>query len=184
MLQFWAHGYEGTSITTLTEAMGIKAPSLYAAFGNKEHLFLESLSLYTGDPRAIDDLLAEHVSARDAAVDFLRQSAMTYTGDDTPAGCLVASAAASGSPDTAEVQRAVSAVRTRTIEALRVRIDVDIATGILPSGTDSDVLAHLVLGLTQGMAVLARDGAPRHTLMAVIDQGMTAWPIATKRPAV
>ena len=33
---FWEKGYVGTSITDLTEAMGINPPSLYAAFGNKE----------------------------------------------------------------------------------------------------------------------------------------------------
>ena len=35
---FWRRGY-GTSLSDLTEAMGISRPSLYAAFGNKEELF-------------------------------------------------------------------------------------------------------------------------------------------------
>ena len=35
MLAFWRHGYETTSITDLTDAMGITAPSLYTAFGDK-----------------------------------------------------------------------------------------------------------------------------------------------------
>ena len=36
---FWRQGYDGASIADLTAAMGISAPSLYAAFGNKEGLF-------------------------------------------------------------------------------------------------------------------------------------------------
>ena len=36
---FWLHGYEGTSIADLTEAMGINAPSLYGAFGSKAELY-------------------------------------------------------------------------------------------------------------------------------------------------
>src|SRR5690606_10983188 len=43
---FWSKGYEGTSMTDLTEAMGITKPSLYAAFGNKEALFSRALDLY------------------------------------------------------------------------------------------------------------------------------------------
>jgi len=34
---FWRKGYEGTSLSDLTETLGITRPSLYAAFGNKRH---------------------------------------------------------------------------------------------------------------------------------------------------
>src|SRR5262245_25217250 len=43
---FWEKGYDGTSLTDLTDAMGITRPSLYAAFGNKESLFCKALDLY------------------------------------------------------------------------------------------------------------------------------------------
>ena len=43
---FWEKGYDGTSLTDLTDAMGITRPSLYAAFGNKEALFRKALDLY------------------------------------------------------------------------------------------------------------------------------------------
>ena len=36
MQLFWRQGYEGTSLTDLTEELGITRPSLYAAFGSKE----------------------------------------------------------------------------------------------------------------------------------------------------
>src|SRR5579863_1062016 len=35
---FWRQGYESTSISDLTSAIGITAPSLYAAFGDKERI--------------------------------------------------------------------------------------------------------------------------------------------------
>src|SRR5437870_1873268 len=52
LLIFWRKGYEGASLSDLTEAMGINRPSLYAAFGNKENLFRESLDRYENGPAA------------------------------------------------------------------------------------------------------------------------------------
>jgi AcrR family transcriptional regulator len=43
---FWRQGYESTSISDLTSAIGITAPSLYAAFGDKERLYLEAVERY------------------------------------------------------------------------------------------------------------------------------------------
>ena len=49
---FWQKGYEGASLSDLTDAMGITRPSLYAAFGNKENLFRQALDLYEKDKLA------------------------------------------------------------------------------------------------------------------------------------
>jgi TetR/AcrR family transcriptional repressor of nem operon len=43
---FWAKGYEATSMQDLVEAMGIQRGSLYATFGSKQQLFLQSLEHY------------------------------------------------------------------------------------------------------------------------------------------
>src|SRR4051812_12815037 len=47
---FWERGYEAASIADLTAAMGITPPSLYTAFGDKEHLFLEAIEAYGNGP--------------------------------------------------------------------------------------------------------------------------------------
>src|SRR5919106_1320568 len=44
---FWVKGYEGSSMSDLTAAMGIASPSLYAAFGSKEELFRQALKHYS-----------------------------------------------------------------------------------------------------------------------------------------
>ena len=176
MLVFWRHGYETTSVAGLVAAMGITPPSLYAAFGDKKGLFLEAVRLYAGDPRETERAIAEAPSARDAAREVLHASAVLYTGADTPPGCLLASATASGSAASAEVQAAVAQVRRTTEDALRRRVEADVAAGLLPADTPSQALAALTLAVVQGMSVLARDGAPRAKLAALADQALQAWP--------
>ncbi len=178
MLAFWRHGYETTSIVDLTAAMGVSAPSLYAAFGDKERLFLEAMRRYAGDTEAIRRRIDGAPTARDAAHDMLAGAATAYTGEETPKGCLLASATASGSSASAGVQRAVAEMR-RTIEAhLRARIESDVAVGLLPPGTHAAVLSGLVMALTQGMSTLARDGATRPSLLAIVDAALQGWPRA------
>src|SRR4051794_34171198 len=43
MQVFWEKGYEAASMQDLLTAMEISSPSLYAAFGDKEALFLEAV---------------------------------------------------------------------------------------------------------------------------------------------
>jgi AcrR family transcriptional regulator len=88
---FWAKGYEGTSIADLTAAMGISSPSLYAAFGSKEALFLEATEYYTrNEGTEIWSALDEAPTACQAIENFLRQTAKAYSQDDRPQGCLIA----------------------------------------------------------------------------------------------
>src|SRR5216110_2711717 len=49
---FWHKGYEGASLSDLTQAMGISRPSLYAAFGDKESLFRKVIDRYFEGPAA------------------------------------------------------------------------------------------------------------------------------------
>src|SRR5438552_872534 len=61
---FWRKGYEGTSLSDLTRAMGINRPSLYAAFGDKEALFRKVLDRYVEGPSAYVREALEEPTAR------------------------------------------------------------------------------------------------------------------------
>ena len=176
MLIFWRHGYETTSIADLTAAMGISAPSLYGAFGDKKRLFLEAMRLYAGDPADMERMIADAPTAHHAARELLIAAVMTYTGEGTPPGCLLASATASGSAAAADVQEAVADVRRGVERRLRVRIERDIADGVLPLGTQAVALAGLVMAVLQGLSVLARDGVSRPSLLAIVEVSLRAWP--------
>ncbi|WP_254914349.1 TetR/AcrR family transcriptional regulator [Sphingobium sp. Z007] len=176
MLTFWRHGYETTSITDLTTAMGVTAPSLYSAFGDKKRLFLEAARLYAGDPAAMERTIQGAPSAYDAAHAMLTRAAVAYTGDATPKGCLLASATASGSTAACDVQDAVAAIRRSIAACLEARIRRDVADQTLPAATDAAALAGLIMAVAQGMSVLARDGASRAALLGIVAAALAAWP--------
>lgn len=176
MLAFWRHGYETTSIADLTVAMGITAPSLYAAFGDKKQLFLEAVRLYAGDPQAMADGIGAAPSALEAARSLMTAAACTYTGEDTPSGCLMASATASGSAASADVQRVVADIRCGVRRRLQAKIDQDIQADRLPPATNAAALAGLVMAVMQGMSVLARDGMERSALLGIAEASLQAWP--------
>ena len=176
MLTFWRHGYESSSIADLTAAMGVTAPSLYTAFGDKKQLFLEAARLYAGDTEAMGAAILAAPTAHAAARDLMTGAAVAYTGEDTPRGCLLASATASGSAASADVQHAVADIRRGVLQSLKDRIEQDARNGVLPSGTDAAGLSGLVMAVMQGMSVLARDGADRSALLAIVDAALKAWP--------
>ena len=178
MLTFWRHGYETTSIVDLTTAMGITAPSLYAAFGDKKRLFLEAAERYAGDRDATARTIDGAPSAYEAARALLTGAAVGYTGDGTPRGCLLASATASGSASSGDVQAAIADIRAFIAGCLRERVERDVASGALPSATDVVAVVGLVMAVAQGMSVLARDGSSRDALLAIVDAALAAWPRA------
>ncbi len=178
MLTFWRHGYETTSISDLTSAMGITPPSLYTAFGDKKQIFLEAVRLYVGDPETTGRAIDDAPTAYDAAHSLLIGAAIAYTGATTPRGCLLASATASGSTASLDVQRVVTAIRHAVSERLRHRIERDIQSGGLPKTTDSAALAGLVMTTMQGLSVMARDGVSRALLVRVVNTALKAWPNA------
>jgi TetR/AcrR family transcriptional repressor of nem operon len=57
MALFWRNGYENTSVRMLEQEMGINQFSIYASFGNKQGVFLESLKAYKKRIHSITDVL-------------------------------------------------------------------------------------------------------------------------------
>ncbi|MGW0207012.1 TetR/AcrR family transcriptional regulator [Streptomyces sp. NPDC003233] len=175
LMAFWEHGYEATSVADLTRLMGIGAPSLYAAFGDKRTLFEEVVRLYTDTYGAFGDrALAEEPTARAAVERMLREAAAEYTDLAHPHGCLVVHAATNcASP---EVARLLRERRNANIAALESRIRADVAEGRLPAGTDAAALARHAGAMIQGMSQQARDGASRQELEALAEIAMSIWP--------
>ncbi|MCZ0981222.1 TetR/AcrR family transcriptional regulator [Streptomyces diastatochromogenes] len=176
-MAFWEHGYETTSVSDLTRVMGISAPSLYAAFGDKKTLFEEVVEAYALSYGAYGGrALAEEATAREAVGRMLSEAAHLFTEAGHPRGCLMISAAINCS--TPEVEEALRDRRNANLTLFEDRIRRDVESGGLPAGTDPRALARFSGAVLQGMSQQARDGATAEELTAVAEAAMRAWPEA------
>lgn len=177
MYAFWRNGFPGTSINDLCEAMGIRSPSLYAAFDSKEALYLEAVHHYTDTiaPSVWNHLLSAG-SARDCFENLLLAAAeMMPAHGEKPAGCMVTLAALDGeSPDA--ISNRPREIRLRCLEMMRVRLDEASAAGELSGAIDSGHLSRFYFGVYQGLAMQARDGATAAELEGMVRTAMAAWP--------
>ncbi|WP_436626235.1 TetR/AcrR family transcriptional regulator [Sorangium sp. So ce136] len=183
---FWERGYEGTSLSDLTAAMGINSPSLYAAFGCKESLFREAVSLYNQvEGAAVARAMREAPTARGAVEAMLRGNAEAYVSPGKPSGCMIVLAATLGTQESEAVRCHLAEVRRGAVVELQRRLDRGVVEGDLPAGTDTAALAAFYTTVLQGLSIQARDGASREALLAVVDCAMAAWDaLARPRAAV
>ena len=184
MVVFWERGYEGTSISDLTAAMGINSPSLYAAFGCKEQLFREAVELYEAtEGGAPLRAMAGQPTARASFEAMLRSNVETFADPTTPPGCMIVLAAAAGAVGNAEVRDFLADNRREVVSMLAARVERGVEEGDVPPGTDARALATFYATVLQGLSIQSRDGAPAAALHAVVDSSMAAWDTLVARPA-
>jgi len=173
---FWAQGYEGTALSDLTEVIGVNKPSLYAAFGGKEQLFIKALDRYQerlGSFAAPSLMLP---SARSGIEAFLRALATFQSSEGTPRGCLLVQGSLAGSEDAKRVTEALCKVRESGVEMFRHGLQRALEQGELPLGTDIDELARYFVTVSQGISVQAASGISTEDLHKTISIAMNCWP--------
>ncbi len=177
MKLFWRRGYEATSISDITQELGIGSPSLYAAFGSKEQLYTEALQHYG---QSYQDLawagFFAASTAREAVRCFLMDSAAALSGGHAglPLGCMV-TLSAIDSESHEELGQLVRAARATTLERIKVRLERAVEKGELAEGTDVHALSRFIQTVQSGMSVLARDKATRAELESVAEVALLAW---------
>lgn len=164
MEQFWRDGYESTTVARLTDAIGIAAPSLYAAFGDKDRLFQAAADRYVEMiDRQFDAVLARP-TFRESVAEMLRLSAESHTSDGSPPGCFLAL-----EPRLAD-RRAV--LRGRLAD----RAAQGVVDGDVPAERDPEQLAGFIMAVHSGMAARARDGGSTAEVSAIAEAALTALP--------
>jgi AcrR family transcriptional regulator len=173
---FWKKGYEGTSLSDLTRAMGINRPSLYAAFGNKEALFRKVLDRYTNGPASYVRKALREPRARSVAERLLKGAADLLTGLRHPRGCLMVQGALSCGEEAEPIRKELATSRAAGEAEIRRRLKRAKAEGDLPAHAEPADLARYLATVIHGMSVRAAGGASRAELHRVVRTALRAWP--------
>jgi AcrR family transcriptional regulator len=179
---FWRHGYEATSMAMLLKAMDLTAPSLYAAFGNKEQLFREAVERYTQTyGENVLAPLSAPTSAREAIEQMLLTAAAGASTSKHPPGCFISFGAVNASDHDSGPVTLLKKLRADMARRIRERLERAVKERELPSTVDSGRLARFFFAVFGGILLRSLDGYSRSDLEAVARDAMLAWPVKPAR---
>ena len=166
---FWKHGYEGTTVRDLADAMQIGGASLYNAYGDKRALFGRSLERYAN--RSMRDRIArmetEH-RPREAICAFIAEIVDRSLKDPDRKGCLLINSALDVAPHDTEIGKVVAGYLDELRAFFRRNIEAAQRVGQVPRSVDAEEVSGHLLGVLAGVRVLARTGARRKVLESVV----------------
>ncbi|MCR9244633.1 MAG: TetR/AcrR family transcriptional regulator [bacterium] len=168
MLQFWRHGFEGTSIHDLVDATGVGRQSLYNTFGDKHAIFLKALDRYESKTAALlTPLLAD-----DAGLQQVRDyvaGAMKLQKSSRCNGCLVVRSALELGTGDPQIRTAIARTGKLVRAGLTNALDNAIRTGEIKNSSSGADLASYVFTTLNGLAGLLGTGAGERQTQRVID---------------
>ena len=173
---FWRKGYEGTSLSDLTQAMRINAPSLYAAFGNKATLFGKVIDRYVAGPGSFIPKALDAPTARGVVEQLLKGVVGLQVAKRHPGGCLLVQGAVSAGEKASRVRKEVTQRLSMAEGAIRKRLERAKAEGDLPQDVNPAALARYVMAVLDGIAVAGATGAKRKQLQTIADVALRGWP--------
>jgi AcrR family transcriptional regulator len=177
MKLFWDRGYEGTYFDDLIAAMGIGPSTFYNSFGNKERVYREAVEYYIAGPTAwFREILDAPGDTRTAMERLVAKTAVQFTGDEYPAGCMISLAGTHVAPDLNPIRDMFIDFRAQSERTIAARLDRGVKAGELPPDTDVGELAAFFGTVFRGMAVQARDGKSLEQILGIGRVAMRAWP--------
>ena len=164
LLVFWTKGYAGASLDELADAMAMKRPSIYNAFGDKQSLYRAALDAFQERLNSGLGSLLEAGDVKFTLNQFFTRALDVYTSGETPLGCFIFCTAPAEAITHPDVRDDILAITTRTDKSLKGFFQSAQKTGRFPAETDPTAAAQLTQATLHSLALRARAGQPRATL--------------------
>jgi AcrR family transcriptional regulator len=168
---FWRQGYAGTSLDVLSDATDMNRPSMYAAFGDKRSLYLQTLDGYIAAADAdIERTLSREHPLADELRRFYENALSLYLGQGpAPRGCYLLSTATTEAAQDPEVGKKLLNGLRRFERALEQRLSYAKSAGELDESSDPAALAMIASAVLHTIAIRARAGESRAALMTIAE---------------
>jgi TetR/AcrR family transcriptional repressor for divergent bdcA len=155
---FHEHGFDAVSLSDLIEAMDIKPPSFYAAYGSKAQLFEKAMLRYASENALpLDKLLAPDRTVPDALAGLLVAAAKQYAKDSVLRGCMITEGLRADDEVAREMAQALA---NEGIKVIREYLDQ-----ALPD--KAQCLSDYLTITLRGLSAAACTGMPRKRLIEV-----------------
>lgn len=160
---FMAKGFAATSLDELVTATGLNRPSLYAAFGDKEDLYIAALRFYGDKSLEGLDTILNGPGAIATRLGRVYDAAIAlYTAPPHKPGCMIVGTAAVESP----THPRIAAVANELLVAIETRLERAFAASDLPKKPAPATRAHMAGAILYAIAIRARLGTKAAELRA------------------
>lgn len=182
MACFWKAGYSATSLDAISEATGMNRPSLYAAFGDKQALYLKALQHYWHLASVgMREALRDNVPLEDALTCVYDKAlSMYFAGEGRPRGCFAIGTATTEAVEDPVIRDSLAKGLQRLDKAFESRIRTAQARGELSADADPVALGMLASATLHTLAIRARSGTPRAELKRLAHSAVA---VISSRPA-
>ncbi|MEW9698420.1 TetR/AcrR family transcriptional regulator [Paenibacillus sp. SI8] len=168
---FWQKGYEATSISDLTEVMGIQRPSLYGTFGGKEELFNAAIRKYADISLVyIKSKLSQAPSAKEAVRLYLLGITNNEGGKRPEWGCLCVNTLTEMAPRNASLASFTTEFHQKVTVLLRETIEEGIRNGELSAELNAASVASALSISAVGLSVTMKGQPDRAAIGEAIEQ--------------
>jgi TetR/AcrR family transcriptional repressor of nem operon len=170
---FKQHGFNGASLSTLTEEMGVGRASLYATYGDKRALFMRALVDYA------DATFGFFCQRLETATDplaeiraILHDVAAFSVCNDGRFGCFLVNSAAELAATDEEVRAFVAKSFERMEDGFARALERARAEGLLAPEKDPVALGRFLFATIVGIRVLGKARADLAVLEDVVDSAL------------
>jgi AcrR family transcriptional regulator len=172
MRAFWERGYEGTSMAHLAEVMGLNAPSIYAAFGDKMSLFQAAVKHYTEGPEQYKAKALREPTLREVIPALFRNTVEFLNDSGYPSGCMTLTGAIACSVEDEAARDFLAEIRRQSEAALRTRLQQARKSGELAADLNVDDYSRYLSTLLGGLAIQAANGVSKAEMKRTADMAL------------